>query len=270
MTQASALNQGKPSSAVARSASPSILTTDVYLDGAVGFQAYRDAIAETSDITPLGPAERFRARAIVHHLGCAILTDVRTSSVIYARSPRHVAHAAYDHFQISVNLTADVLYEFGRQSQSQRSGDVIILDSARTHRSHLKAPPRGWACNATIFIPRAAIASLLPSSLGAEPSLLLVREQPEARLLRDHLGQMLKTVAANPHASLGGAVQDLTGVLARAFSPGRDLSPLAREGLRRAALDSMKRLVERQLDSPLLSADSICARSGWSRATVYR
>lgn len=35
-------------------------------------------------------------------------------------------------------------------------------------------------------------------------------------------------------------------------------------------LDSLKRLVERYLDSPALSADFVCARSGWSRATVYR
>lgn len=47
-------------------------------------------------------------------------------------------------------------------------------------------------------------------------------------------------------------------------------SSRSQEGLRRAALDSLKRLVERHLDSPELSADFICARSGWSRATVYR
>ncbi|MGH8288064.1 MAG: helix-turn-helix domain-containing protein [Steroidobacteraceae bacterium] len=35
-------------------------------------------------------------------------------------------------------------------------------------------------------------------------------------------------------------------------------------------LDSLKRLVEQHLDSPALSAEFVCARSGWSRATVYR
>jgi len=35
-------------------------------------------------------------------------------------------------------------------------------------------------------------------------------------------------------------------------------------------LDSLKRLVERHLDSPALSAEFVCERSGWSRATVYR
>ena len=47
-------------------------------------------------------------------------------------------------------------------------------------------------------------------------------------------------------------------------------SPLVRERLRRTALDSLKRLVEQNLDSPGLSTEFVCARSGWSRATVYR
>jgi len=38
----------------------------------------------------------------------------------------------------------------------------------------------------------------------------------------------------------------------------------------RAQLDPLKCLVEQNLDSPVLSAEFICARSGWSRATVYR
>jgi len=37
-----------------------------------------------------------------------------------------------------------------------------------------------------------------------------------------------------------------------------------------AALESLKRLVEQHLDSPVLSTEFVCARSGWSRATVYR
>ncbi|MGH8150161.1 MAG: helix-turn-helix domain-containing protein [Steroidobacteraceae bacterium] len=261
---------GTPGPAAARHAHPLVMTSDNRLEGAAGFQAYRDAIAETSDILLPGSAERFRARAIVHHLGSAILTDVRTSSLAYTRSVRHVAHAGYDHYQVSVNLNADVRYEFGRQSCSQRPGDVIILDSARSHRSHTLAPPRGLACNATVFIPRAAIAPLLPSSLEGEQSFRLSREQPEARLLRDHICQMLKTVAADPHAALAAAVADLTGVLSRVLSGGRDISPLAQERLRRATLDSLKRLVARYLDAPTLSVDLICARSGWSRSTIYR
>ncbi|MGH8317054.1 MAG: helix-turn-helix transcriptional regulator [Steroidobacteraceae bacterium] len=81
---------------------------------------------------------------------------------------------------------------------------------------------------------------------------------------------MLKTVNTDPHARLDAAMQDPIGVLTRIFGNGGNLSGLARERLRRAALDSLKRLVERYLDSPALSAEFVCARSGWSRATVYR
>ena len=77
-------------------------------------------------------------------------------------------------------------------------------------------------------------------------------------------------VNANPLAQRGADMQEMTGVLARIFSGGRDVPPLARAELRRTALDSLKRLVECRLDSPELSVQFICARSGWSRATVYR
>jgi AraC-like DNA-binding protein len=56
----------------------------------------------------------------------------------------------------------------------------------------------------------------------------------------------------------------------RIFSGDGNLSSPLRERLRRAALDSLKRLVEQHLNSPALSAEFVCARSGWSRATVYR
>lgn len=81
---------------------------------------------------------------------------------------------------------------------------------------------------------------------------------------------MTKTVNTDPRARLDAAVQNPIGVLTGIFSNGGNLSGLARQRLRRAALASLKRLVERHLDSPALSAEFICARSGWSRATVYR
>ncbi len=59
-------------------------------------------------------------------------------------------------------------------------------------------------------------------------------------------------------------------MLTQIFVGGRDIAPPAQGGLHRASLDALKRLVERHLDSPALSVEFICERSGWSRATVYR
>lgn len=64
-----------------------------------------------------------------------------------------------------------------------------------------------------------------------------------------------------------GLLQDATSGLERTSW---GVSSLARERPRRAALESLKRLVQQHLNSPTLSAEFVCARSGWSRATVYR
>ena len=130
-----------------------VMTSDVYLEGKAGLRVYSDAIAETSEVSPLGDPACFQVRSLVHHLGGAVLTDVQSSSVRYRRSARHVARAAYDHYQITVNLTADILNESGRQSVTQRPGDILILDSARTTHSYIQAPGHGVTRTPAIFIP---------------------------------------------------------------------------------------------------------------------
>lgn len=62
----------------------------------------------------------------------------------------------------------------------------------------------------------------------------------------------------------------LTEVLLGPLAPVAAAGPLPGEHQHRTELESLKRLVERYLDSPELSAEFVCARSGWSRATVYR
>jgi AraC-like DNA-binding protein len=245
-----------------------IATSDVYLEGQAGLHAYRDAIAETSEISPLCDAAGFRVRSLVHHLGCAVLTDVQSSSVQYVRSARHVARAAYDHYQITVNLTGDILCESGRQSVIQRAGDILILDSARTASSRLQAPDGGVTRTPAIFIPRAVMAPLL-SGPADEHFKVIRREDPQARLLADHVSHMLRTIAADPEPRIHSGLPILTGMLAGMMGR-EEISAVAGAALRQGALDSLKRLIEHHLQSPTLCTDLICARSGWSRATVYR
>jgi AraC-like DNA-binding protein len=245
-----------------------IATSDVYLEGETGLRAYRDAIAETSEISPLCDAAGFRVRSLVHHLGCAVLTDVQSSSVHYTRSARHVARAAYDHYQITVNLTSDLLYESGRQSMIQRPGDVLILDRARTAHSYLKAPDNGVTRTPAIFIPRAVMAPLLSGPADGHFRVIR-REELQAKLLTDHVSHMLQTIAADPVPRIDPGLRVLTGMLAGMLGS-KEVSAAARSALRQAALDSLKRFIESHLPSPALCADLICARSGWSRATVYR
>ena len=88
-------------------------------------------------------------------------------------------------------------------------------------------------------------------------------------MLTDHLMHMLETIGADPEPRIDPALQVLTGLLAGVLGR-KEISAAAGAAMREAALDSLKRLIERHLPSPRLCTDLICARSGWSRATVYR
>ncbi len=245
-----------------------VITSDVYLEGQAGLKAFREAIAETSGVVPLGDAASFRVRGRVHCLGSAVLTDVRSSSLQYIRSARHVARAAYDHYEIAVNLNAEIRYQSGRRSASVHPGDVIVVDSTRPTDASIRAPDRGLARIPAIFVPRALVASAM-SALGDVHLRVLKRGDPRAKLLSEHVAHMLARIDGDPQAQFAQTLPVLTGLLASAFGA-KALSRRAGEAMSRAALDSLKRLIEHHIRSPELDADFICARSGWSRATVYR
>jgi AraC-like DNA-binding protein len=245
-----------------------VVTSDVSLEGEAGLRVFREAIAETSGVVPLGDAAKFRVRSRVHHLGNAVLTDVQSSSLQYIRSARHVACAAYDHYEITVSLNAEIRYQSGRRSASVHPGDVIVLDSTRPTNAAVRAPDRGLARVPAIFVPRALVASMMSAS-GDVHLRVLRRGDPRAKLLSEHVAHMLERIDGDPQAQFAPALPILTGLIASAFGA-KSLSRSAGEAMSRAALDALKRLIEEHIGSPDLDADLICARSGWSRATVYR
>jgi len=245
-----------------------VVTSHVTLEGEAGLRTFREAIAETSGVVPLGDARRFRVRSRVHHLGSAVLTDVRSSSLQYIRSARHVARAAYDHYEIAVNLNAEIRYQSGRRSVSVHPGDVTVVDSTRPTNASIRAPVRDLARVPAIFVPRALVGSAM-NATGDVHLRVLRRGDLRAKLLTEHVAHMLERIDRDPQAPFTPTLPILTGLLASAFGT-RSLSRRAGEAMSRTALDSLRRLIEGHIASPDLDADFICARSGWSRATVYR
>jgi AraC-like DNA-binding protein len=245
-----------------------VVTSDVSLEGEAGLRAFREAIAETSGVVALGDEAKFRVRSRVHHLGSAVLTDVRSSSLQYTRSARHVARAAYDHYEIAVNLNAEIRYQSGRRSASVHPGEVIVVDSTRPTQAYIQAPEGALARVPAIFVPRALVSSYMTVSADVHFRVLR-RGDPRAKLLSEHVVHMLKRIDTEAQAQFAPTLPILRGLLADIFGS-KARSPRAGEAMSQAALDSLKRLIEHHIDSPRLSADLICARSGWSRATVYR
>ncbi|MGB6486237.1 MAG: helix-turn-helix domain-containing protein [Steroidobacteraceae bacterium] len=238
-------------------------------NGVAGLQAYRRASAESCAISVRDDPGRFRAQCRVHHLGSAVLADLRSSSLRYIRSARQVARGAVDHYQITFNLTGEIHYRSGRQSVIVRDGEVVILDSAREIDAYIHAPDQGLARVLTLFVPRAALTPLLRLPGGGH-LLFLSGEQALAQSAHAHLSKMLETIELEPLAAPQAAVQALTGLLAGSLGGQRNRPPTALRAGHRSAADSLERLIERRLDSPALSIGLLCSYCGCSRATVYR
>ncbi|MGH8148724.1 MAG: helix-turn-helix domain-containing protein [Steroidobacteraceae bacterium] len=230
--------------------------------------AYRQAIGATCALSALDDPSRFRAQCRVYHLGAAVLADVRSSSLRYLRAARHVARGAYDHYQITLNLSGQIHYRSARQSVIARPSDVVIVDSARETDARAQAPDRGLSHALALFVPRAELAPLLRAPGGGH-LLRLSGELSLARAARDHLSRLLQTIESEAPDRVGAVARGLIGLLAGDLSRPRSLLPVGRDA-RRSTIDSLERFIERRLDSPALSLDLLCSHSGCSRATVYR
>lgn len=258
-----------PDAGVAPACPDPLLTMSAHYEGVAGLRAYREVTAGTCAISALADPRGFRVQGRVHHLGSTVLAELHSSSLRYLRSARHVVRGAYDHYQITFNLSGHIHYRSGRHSASVRPEDIAILDSAREADAYVHAPDQGSAHALTLFVPRAALAPLLRAPDGGHLR-VVSREQVLARSLRDRLTRMLESIELETPSEVYAAAQDLIGLLAGSFGGGRKRVPAAREATHRSAADSLKRLIERRLSSPALSVELLCAHSGCSRATVYR
>jgi AraC-like DNA-binding protein len=246
-----------------------VMTTGAVYEGATGLRTFREMSAETCVISVRDDPRSFHAQCRVYHLGSAVLAELRSNSIRYRRSARHVARGAYDHYQIVFNLSGRIHYRAGRRSAVVRPDDIIILDSARETDAYVHAPDQGSAHALTLFVARAALAALRREAGGGH-LLLLSRETTLARSAHDHLWRMLQAIEAGPQARAQAATQALIGVLAGSLGRRRHLPPTLRRAAPRSAVDSVERLIERRLDSPALSLELLCSHCGCSRATLYR
>lgn len=244
-------------------------TSSAVYEGAAGLHAYRKATAETCAISALDNPRSFRVQCRVCHLWSSVLVDVRSASLRYLRSARHVACGAYDHYQVTFNLSGRIHYRSDRQSAVVGAHDVIVLDSAREADAYVYAPDQGVAHSLTLFVPRAALASLRHAPGGGH-LLLLSREKALTLSAYDHLSRLLEAIERQAGRQMQATAQSLIGMLAGSLGRRRKVPPAGRQAVHAAATDSLERLIERRLDSPELSVRMLCSYCGYSRATVYR
>jgi AraC-like DNA-binding protein len=236
--------------------------------GRDGFREFAELVGDVCDVAIPEGKDTFQAQSRVVNLGAALLTEMRSSSLHYERTTRHVARSAFDHFQLHLNLVGNCHVRSGRQTAVFRPGDIGVMDTARSSQHAMLAPHGLHARSVSIFLPRSLLAPLLPSP-GHGHCTVLSGDSVVGRLLGDHLVSLLHRTEPASSMDHAVALQGIVGLLARGLGSTERIQPM-RSAMREAALTSLQRYVEEHLDSSGLSADTICKHSGWSRATVYR
>jgi AraC-like DNA-binding protein len=235
--------------------------------GRNGFREFTALAVDICDVAIPGGKDAFHAQSRAAHLGSALLTEIKSCSLHYERTTRHIARSAFDHLLIHLNLVGDAHVRSGRQAAVFRAGDIGIMDTTRPSQLAMCAPGL-HVRSLSLLLPRSLLAPLLPSP-GHGHCTVLRCDSVTTRLLGDHMVSLLHRTEAASAMDHAVALQGIVGLLAHGLGSTERIQPL-RSAMRQAALASLQRYVEQHLDSPGLSADTICRYSGWSRATVYR
>lgn len=239
------------------------------LDREPGFNTFREAVADACDISVPTGYDNFRVEARHFNLGGMVLTEVRSASMSYRRSARHVARSGYDHYQIHLNLSSDTHSHSGRQAAIFHRGDIGIFDTMRTMDTDVPAHDGVPAHCVSIFIPRAMLAPLFATP-GTEHGTVLRGNTRLGSLLREHVIAFLQRADHLTDNEANAMTQGMLGLMARGLGASENAAVSLRQALRAAMLAAAKRYIERHLGSAELCTDTICLRLGCSRATLYR
>ncbi|MGY3620259.1 helix-turn-helix domain-containing protein [Bradyrhizobium sp. USDA 10063] len=234
--------------------------------GERGFKQFCEATDEICDVRSAVTPDTFRNISTGTPLSGGLLIDARSTSVQYQRTVRHVARGGIDHYQIAMYLDGETEFAAGRRSAHLRTGDVCLIDMAQANRTHMKAGASGVSRVLTLVVPRARLAPLLatPDSMSAS---VVAADTPAGRLIGDHLLALRRGEA---RADDPAAVDDAARLVAGAVGSAGDAEATVARAANGALAAAIKRHIEAELDSPSLTAETLCKRFGVSRTQLYR
>ena len=227
--------------------------------------AWREAVAPFWDVrirkedTP-----EFRGRSEVYHLGNAIVGFTAASELRIERSRGLVARMGVDHIAIQMRMDGHARVEAAGRETDLATGDVALLDLSRPLAMH-STDYRAM----TLIMPRA----LFPEDgqgLEEAHGTILRGSTPFGTLVSDHL----RSLGANaPHftADEARAASEATAILvgmAARTAAGADRG--GRPAERAPLLLVIRRHIDAEIGSPLLSVSHLCHRFGISRSGLYR
>ncbi|WP_128925346.1 helix-turn-helix domain-containing protein [Bradyrhizobium guangxiense] len=230
--------------------------------------AWREAVATLFDVDQLAADEPspFRADISSYAMGPVLIGLSRASGQRFRRTPETIARSGVDHIILQLYLRGGFDGLAGDSPVRVHAGDICLFDLAQTLETRATAFE-----NVTLVVPRPMFGSHL-LRVDDLHGLVLPGSSVIARLLAGHLTALFEFA---PRMSLDecqsvveGTVSLLAACLRNELERGETDSDHAA-----AASPSLMRIrqyIEAGLASEDLSATSIAAHFGLSRASLYR
>jgi AraC-like DNA-binding protein len=246
---------------------PSTLFTTKDVRPREQFDAWHASISVIFDVAPLAgrdPALGFDASVRAWHLGGLLISRVNFDGQQFVRDRQRAAIDGLDHYLVHLYATGGLVGAAGERVRELNAGDIQILDLSQHNATEAAA-----SGTVAIVVPRDTLRQALPG-VDDLHALVLRGDSGAGGLLSDYMQSLAARADAIELADAAGIAQGTTDMIAACFHSTAATRARARSVIERTLLERLQRHIVAKLESPELTARSLCGLFGLSRTHLYR
>ncbi len=232
------------------------------VDPVAAWRAWAEHLTPVFDATALtGTQIDGTVSMCSYNLGNVLVGEMSAPAQKLERSARKAAQQGIDHVLIQLYRRGTSRLRTRHREVEVRPSDFVVYDLAQPVETD--SPPVSVT---SILLPRARLAPRAGAVEALHGSVFSAAQDPVARLLSSYLCETVGLMEKIDAAHLPGIAEAASKLCSTAL-PGTPTEGEAAE--RRTSLE-IRAFILNHLGSPNLGAETICARFGLSRATLYR
>ncbi len=230
------------------------------------FDAWRESIAVLYDVK-LGknePEDAFYGEVHGFLYQDMMIARCRTSAQVYRRSALKIARDGVDHYMIQYFRSGEQWIRRGKRYYESTAGDIMVHDLASDHVAESSAFD-----NFSLILPRRLIEPLLRKP-DHQHGRILRDNNPMARMLARHMADLYELNSQMDDEQRGLMNDVTTQMVAATLNGSREDAAENAASMATSTLLRAKRLLEAEIDDPVIDVGRIANAAGVSRASLYR
>lgn len=228
--------------------------------------AWREAVATLFDIDELASSDQsgFRADLRSYAMGPILLGLARASGQCFRRTPETIARSGVDHIILQLYLSGGYDGRAGHTAVHVGAGDVCVLDLAQTLETRATAFE-----SLTLVVPRPMFDAHLIRVEDLH-GLVLPADGALARLLARHMAALFEAAPQMTLEQCQSVVEGTVSFIVACLKGELERRDADRSTTADASLFRIRQYIEARLADADLTANSVAAHFGMSRASLYR